>query len=141
MFYQMIKRKRDIWLGEPDCPVLATIQAMVSVAQAGRGLRDIQIDAIKTYLFLKIGCGNKPLAQLFTSGALTSLVLDSNMMLTGNARSFLASHPASLALLEFALQKEEGANDVLAPKLASLLSSYPDKIDAEKVFSQIFYNI
>lgn len=140
MFYQMIKRKRDLWLDNPDCPVLATIQSMVSVAQTGKGLRDIQIDAIKTYIFLKIGCGNKPLAELFTSGALTSLELD-NIMLTDKARSYLASHPASLALLEFALQKEDDAKDVLAPTLAKLLSSEPDKIDAEKVFSQIFYNV
>ena len=125
MFYEMIKRKRDAWLAQPDCPVLATIQAMISAAQTGRGLRDIQIDAIKTYLFLKIGCGNRPLAELFSSGAFTTLELNDSMILSGRAREHLASHPASLALLEFALQKEEEAKDVLAPALAKLLSSEP----------------
>ena len=141
MFYEMIKRKRDVWLSRPDCPVLSTIQAMVSAAHNGSGLRDIQIDAIKTYLFLKIECGNKPLAELFSSGALTSLELNDSMLLSGKARSYLSEHPASLALLEFSLQKEEGAKDVLAPALEKVLRSEPEKIDAEKVFSQIFYGV
>lgn len=141
MFYEMIKRKRDVWLSRPDCPVRATVEAMAAAARGGCGLRDIQIDAIKTYLFLKIGCGNRPLAALFSSGALTSLELDDDMLLSGRARAHLASHPASLALLEFALQKEEGAKDVLAPALAKLLRSDPEKIDAEKAFSRIFYGV
>lgn len=141
MFYEMIKRKRDAWLSRPDCPIHATIQAMVNAALSGQGLRDIQIDAIKTYLFLKIACGNKPLAELFSSGALTSLELTDDMLLSGRARDYLKSHPASLALLEFALQKDEGAKSVLAPALEKVLRDDPAKIDAEKVFSQIFYNV
>ena len=141
MFYEMIKRKRDAWLSEPDCPIHATIQAMVNASLSGTGLRDIQIDAIKTYLFLKIACGNKPLAELFSSGALTSLELTDDMLLSGRARDYLKSHPASLALLEFALQKENGAKSVLAPALEKMLRDDPAKIDAEKVFHKIFYNV
>lgn len=141
MFYEMIKRKRDAWLSETDCPIHATIQAMVNASLSGTGLRDIQIDAIKTYLFLKIACGNKPLAELFSSGALTSLELTDDMLLSGRARDYLKSHPASLALLEFALQKENGAKSVLAPALEKILRDDPAKIDAEKVFHKIFYNV
>ena len=141
MFYEMIKRKRDAWLSTPDCPVRATIQAMVNASLSGTGLRDIQIDAIKTYLFLKIACGNKPLADLFSSGALTSLELTDDMLLSGRARDHLMSHPASLALLEFALQKESGAKSVLAPALEKMLRDDPAKIDAENVFRKIFYNV
>lgn len=54
MFYDMIKRKRDGWLSRPDCPVRATIRTMEDAAKCGGGLRNVQIDAIKTYLFLKI---------------------------------------------------------------------------------------
>ena len=142
MFYEMIKRKRDAWLAKPDCPVLATIQAMVSAAKTGCGLRDIQIDAIKTYLFLKIGCGNKPLAELFSSGAFTSIRLGWDTgVLPLSAHSYLESHPASLALLEFAMYKEEGAKEARAPALANELSFRPERIDAEKIFSQIFYGV
>ena len=137
----MIKRKRDVWLAQADCPVRATVQAMVDRAQSGKGLRDIQIDAIKTYLFLKIACGNKPLAELFSSGALTSLELSDDMLLSGHARDYLKSHPASLALLEFSLQKEAGSDTVLATALEAVLRKEPEKIDAEKVFAQIFYNV
>ena len=142
MFYEMIKRKRDAWLARPDCPVLATIQAMVSAAKTGCGLRDIQIDAIKTYLFLKIGCGNKPLAELFSSGAFTSIRLGWDTgVLPFSAHSYLESHPASLALLEFAMYKEEGAKEARAPVLANELCFRPERIDAEKIFSQIFYGV
>ncbi len=141
MFYDMIKRKRDGWLSRPNCPIRAAIGAMEAAAKGGRGLRDVQIDAIKTYLFLKIACGNRPLAELFSSGAMTSLELDDDTLMSARARAHLASHPASLALLEFALQKEDGAKDVLAPALANLLKSDPAKIDAEKTFDRIFYGV
>lgn len=141
MFYDMIKRKRDGWLSRPDCPVRATIRAMEDAAKGGGGLRNVQIDAIKTYLFLKIACGNRPLAELFSSGAMTSLELDDDTLMSARARAHLASHPASLALLEFALQREDGSKDVLAPALADLLKSDPARIDAEKAFAQIFYGV
>lgn len=129
MFYEMIRR--DTWLAKPDCPILATNQAMVSAAQSGNGLCDIQIDVIKTYLFLKIGCGNKPHAALFSSDALTSLELNDSMMLSGKARSYLSGQPASLALRKFALQKEDGLNGEMTDMLwhgTSLCSSKPFRI-------------
>lgn len=61
MFYQLIKNKRDIWFQSPSCPVTELIQYIES-----RGMmRDAQIEAIKTYLFLKIACQNRPLWELF----------------------------------------------------------------------------
>ena len=140
MFYEMIKRKRDAWIARPDCPVCETIQYMLSRTKSGTGLRDIQIDAIKTYLFLKIACENRPLAKLFSEGFFTSL--DLNVVpLSATTRDYLRKHPASAALLEFALQKEEDAKDILAPDLAKVLKETPEKIKAEDVFDQIFYHV
>ena len=113
----MIKRERDAWLAKSDCPILTTVQAMETAAQLDNRLRKIQIDATKTYLFLKIGCVNKPLAEFFSSATLTSLDLNYSMMLSGKARSFLLDHPASRALLIFALQKEDSLHDEKAGKL------------------------
>ena len=49
MFYKMIERSRDRWYASSDCPVMDLINYMV-----GQGhLRDAQIEAIKTYLFLR----------------------------------------------------------------------------------------
>ena len=140
MFYEMIKRKRDAWLARPDCPVRETILYMLGLSKLGSGLREIQIDAIKTYLFLKIACGNRPLAKLFSEGLFTSLDLDA-VPLSSTTRDYLAKHPASAALLEFALQKEEDAKDVLAPDLAKVLRDAPEKINAAEVFDQIFYHV
>ena len=103
MFHEMIKRKRDTWIARPDCPVRETIQYMLERSKSGAGLREIQVDAIKTYLFLKIACGNRPLAKLFSEGAFSSLDLNA-VPLSSTARAYLATHPASAALLEFALQ-------------------------------------
>lgn len=61
MFCKMIERARDRWYASPDC----TIGNIIDYMTRQGNLRDAQIDAIKTYLFLKIGCENKPLATLF----------------------------------------------------------------------------
>ena len=52
MFYQMITNARNRWLASPQCSIKNLITYMESVNQ----MRDAQIDAIKTYLFLKIAC-------------------------------------------------------------------------------------
>lgn len=49
MFYQLIQKKRDLWFQSSDCTVLYLVDY---IYQRGM-LRDAQIDAIKTYLFLK----------------------------------------------------------------------------------------
>ena len=61
MFYKMIERARDRWYASPDC----TIGNIIDYMTRQGNLRDAQIGAIKTYLFLKICCENKPLATLF----------------------------------------------------------------------------
>ena len=71
MFYRMITKKRDEWLAK-DCPVAELI---AYIDKQGK-LRDAQVDAIKTYLYLKIACDNRPLAELFSKGVFNSLDLD-----------------------------------------------------------------
>ncbi len=57
MFYKLLQRKRDEWLRQENCP----INSLLSYIQNKGMMRDAQIEAIKTYLFLKISCNNKPL--------------------------------------------------------------------------------
>lgn len=64
MFYKMIENKRNLWLASQDCP----ISGLIAYINKRGMLRDAQVEAIKTYLFLKIGCDNKPLASLFADG-------------------------------------------------------------------------
>jgi len=61
MFYQMITTKRDQWLASPEC----TVRDLLGYIKATGQMRDAQIEAIQTYLFLKIGCDCKPLSELF----------------------------------------------------------------------------
>ena len=49
MFYKMIEAKRNEWLASNDCTVKGDIAYIERTGQ----MRDAQIEAIKTYLFLK----------------------------------------------------------------------------------------
>lgn len=64
MFYKIIQRKRNEWLSREDCP----IKSLLAYIERKGAMRDAQIEAIKTYLFLKIACENKPLWRLFSEG-------------------------------------------------------------------------
>ena len=69
MFYKMIEDKRNQWLSSAECTITSLIDYIVKTGQ----MRDAQIEAIKTYLFLKIACEGKPLATLFKKGVFNSL--------------------------------------------------------------------
>ena len=64
MFYKTIENERNKWIDSPNCPIKNMIDEMVKK----NIMRDAQIEAIKTYLYLKIECDNQPLAKLFYDG-------------------------------------------------------------------------
>ena len=72
MFYKMISQKRNEWYSG-DC----SVKELIAYIENTNQMRDAQIEAIKTYLFLKIGCDNKSLTELFSIGAFNTLDLDS----------------------------------------------------------------
>jgi hypothetical protein len=102
-------------------------------------MRDAQIEAIKTYLFLKIECGNKPLWRLFTEGDFLSLNLD-NMSLTAKARLVLETDKAAASLYEYACLSDEKGN-AAAPTLKKYIEDNPDTIDYVAVFKKLFYDV
>ena len=57
MFYRLIKKKCDEWMKSSDCPIRELMQYIYTQNK----MRDAQTEAIKTYLFLKIACENRPL--------------------------------------------------------------------------------
>lgn len=72
MLHYIIQQKKNEWLQSDDC----TIRDLVKYIRDKGHLRDTQIEAIETYLFLKIQGQNKPLWQLFSEGFLqTELTL------------------------------------------------------------------
>ena len=61
MFYKLIEKKRNEWLASDECTIKDLLRYMVQ-----RGMmRDAQMEAIKTYLFLKIACQNQLSTFLF----------------------------------------------------------------------------
>ena len=138
MFYKLIKTKRDPWLSQPDCPILNLVKY---IEDKGK-MRDAQNEAIKTYLFLKIACENKPLAEIFKKGLFNTLT-DSdidNLSMSAEARQILKSSPAAIALYEFASSKDDQGN-VIAKQLASSILEKPQEIDFDAVIHKIFYGV
>jgi type III restriction enzyme len=68
MLNNIIYEKKNQWLQSVDCTIVDLVKYIRDKGQ----LRDTQIEAIETYLFLKIKGQNKPLWQLFTEGFFTN---------------------------------------------------------------------
>ncbi len=135
MLYNIINKKRNEWLGREDCP----IKSLLSYIESKGMMRDAQVEAIKTYLFLKIECDNKPLWRLFTEGDFLSLNLD-DLSLTTKARNILASNKAAASLYEYACLKDNQGH-ISAPTLKKYIEEHPDTIDYVSVFKRLFYNV
>ena len=115
MFYKLIYKKRNQWFDSKDCTVNELINYIIQQGQ----LRDAQIEAIKTYLYLKIVCKNRPLWELFTNGEFNSLTVD-ELELTTSARETLQANNAAMALMEYARLKDKNGKQ-LAPELEKFI--------------------
>lgn len=135
MFYKLIENKRNEWLKSEDCTVRDILKY---IAQKGF-LRDAQFEAIKTYLYLKIACNNKPLWQLFTEGAFNSLDI-SQLELNEAARTVLNTNTAAVALLEYSRLKDKDGNQ-LAHGLETFIKQNAAAIDYVAAFKKIFYGV
>lgn len=135
MFYRMITNARNRWLASPEC----TVNDLIAYIESTGQMRDAQIDAIKTYLFLKIGCDCQPLSRLFSKGYFNTLDLRT-VELSASARTYLEGHPEAAALLEYACLKND-AGEQVSPKLEKQIRTAPDSIDYEKFFKEAFYKV
>lgn len=135
MFYQLIGKKRDEWLRSDHCTVRALLDYMIRKGV----MRDAQVEAIKTWLYLKIACDNKPLWQLFTEGVFNSLDM-TQMELTEAAREVLTANKSAAALLEYALLRDRNGNQT-APALETFIKQHASAIDYQTIFKKIFYGV
>lgn len=134
MFYKLIEKKRNEWYNSPDCTVKDVIRY---IEQKGK-MRDAQLDAIKTFLYLKIVCGNESLRSLFTRGFFNTLNIREEP-LSEKARIKLQD-PAAAALYEYSkLKKKNG--EQLSPKLEEYIKAHPDELDYEEIIRKIFYDV
>ena len=135
MFYKIIERARDCWYASPEC----TVTDLINYMEKRGYLRDAQIDAIKTYLYLKVACNCQPLKKLFCQGVFNTLNLD-DLEISIGTREFLKSKKAAAALLEYALLTNE-AGEQVSPKLEQQIKKDPESIDYEQVFTDAFYGV
>lgn len=135
MFYKIIERKRDEWLNSPSC----VVSDLVSYIERQHKMRDAQIESIKTYLFLKIECGNRPLWELFASGKFNSTNVDA-LEVNSATREILESNPAAQALWEYASISDENGI-VNSPKIVEAIKRAPASIDYTGVLKSLFFNV
>lgn len=135
MLYNLIHNKRDIWLHSEEC----TIRNVLDYIERRGMLRDAQVEAIKTYLYLKVKCQNKPLWELFCRGEFNTLDLN-GLYIPATARAAMVRDKGLAALYEYTLQHDRSGKEI-TPRLRAYISEHADEIDAKQVFRNIFYGV
>ncbi len=136
MLNNIIEHKKKEWLQSNDCPV----KDLVLYMKEKGNLRDTQIEAVETYLFLKIEGQNKPLWKLFSEGFFTNGTDLTKLNINQGARDFLNGNKAAHALYDFTRQKNGGSTTLL-PELEKLIINKPTELDYEQIIKNIFYNV
>ena len=135
MFYKLIEKKRNEWLASSEC----TITELLHYIEHRGMMRDAQLEAIKTYLFLKIACRNQALWKLFVEGRFNDTHIG-QVELTETARQIFRTTPAAVALYQYARLKDKSGKQ-LAPELEKYIKQHADEIDYEATFKKIFYDV
>lgn len=136
MLDELIAGKKKQWLEADACPVKGMLDYM---RKQGR-LREPQVEAIATYLFLKIKGENKPLWRLFAENFFTPDLDLARLKLSEATRQFLRENEAARALYAFSIQPQEDGKPLL-PELEGLISDAPEALDCERVIKEIFYEV
>jgi superfamily II DNA or RNA helicase len=135
MLNNIIRNKTNQWLQSKDCTVIGLL---TYIKEKGE-LRDTQIEAIETYLFLKIEGKNKPLWQLFSEGFFTNGTDLSTLNINNKARTYLENNLNAFALYDFSRQKS--GQSTLLPNLEKMIVDNCDKVEYDKIIKNIFYNV
>lgn len=139
MFYELIRHKCDQWYASPDC----TVRSIVDYIKDRGMMRSVQVEAIKTYLYLKIACHNKPLWQLFCEGAFNADYADFDFRaepLSETAREELQKNGAAMALFQYSRLKDKNGKQ-LGEELEKFIRSHATEIDYEATFKKLFYGV
>ena len=135
MFYKMIENACRSWYQSDDC----TVKDLIGYIETTGQMRDAQIEAIKTYLFLKIKCNCDPLEKLFFEGRFNSIDLD-EVELSSSARDYLKQNAAAAGLFEYSRIKNDTGEQV-SEKLEQLIKSSPESINYKSFFHDAFYKV
>lgn len=136
MLHNIISIKKNEWLNSKDC----TVKSIINYIRNKNELREPQIQAIETYLFLKIKGENKPLWKLFSEGFFIHQKEDlSKLNINQPARDKLSSDITALALYDYSKFKINGST--LLPELEKLIIEKPNELDYLQFIKSIFYNV
>jgi hypothetical protein len=143
MLQHIIEQHKNHWLASEECAIRPII---TYIKQKGQ-LRAAQIEAIETYLFLKIKGQNKPLWQLVAEGFFANYTDDylNQLKISQDTRHILSTNMAARALFE--LTRFKGKNVVknnhptLLPELEQHIINHTATINFEAVIKSIFYGI
>ena len=135
MFYKLIEKKRNEWLVSEEC----TIKDLLRYIEQRGMMRDAQLEAIKTYLFLKVACKNQPLWKLFVEGVFNDTNIG-QVELTEAARQIFSTNKAAVALFQYSRLNDKNGKQ-LAPELEKFIKQYAAEIDYEATFQKIFYDV
>ena len=103
-------------------------------------MRDAQTEAIKTFLFLKFHCHNRPLWELFKDGCFNDDQTLQTLKCTSRSLEVFRTTPAAIALLEYArLHNKKG--EALSNELEEILLDNAGETDFEQAFRDLFYGI
>lgn len=130
MLNDIISTKKNQWLQSPDC----TITGLIGHIKNADKLRTPQIEAIETYLFLKIAGENKPLWQLFSEGFFNQVIDLNALNINQIARDYFLQNTNALALYQFAAR----AN---LQKLVASIVENPSALDYDVIIKSLFYNV
>lgn len=136
MLSRLIKEQKNFWFSLQDCPV----RTVIDYIRLKGELRDPQIEAIETWLFLKIAGQNKPLCRLFAEGFFNSKLDLASLKVSQKACEALQENPGLQGLFEFARQKNGGTKSLL-PELEEYIIENPADVDVDAVFKRIFYDV
>lgn len=137
MFFRLIEKKRDRWFeGIAESHPVKVLMRHIATVDA---LRDAQIGAVKTYLFLKLECGSRPLWELFSNGVFNTADPEESSR-SRDSREFVKKHPGALALWEYAGLTSSDGKEV-APALKKTLEESPWDIDEKALWRKLFYGV
>ncbi len=135
MLNTVIQLKTAEWIESEEC----SVKDLLGYIRKKGELRDTQIQALETYLFLKIKGENKALWQLFSEGFFDEDQTDKYFVRHPDAINFLDQNISAKAVFNFAAQPN--GEKVLLPSLVDLILASPESIDYEEITKNIFYNV
>ncbi len=130
MFDKIIEEQKNQWLHSSDCG----IKSIIDYIKEKKYLRLAQIEAIETYLFLKLYYDNKPISKLFSNGDFIKIKNLDELNINQNTRQLLQRNKSVYALFDYL-----ETNNLKSNKLyANILEG--KTINFEDIINEIFYN-